>query len=51
MDGTDVAGVAIFNAEPVDVERLIAGDPAIAAGVLTFEIHPARSFPGDCLPG
>lgn len=49
-DGSEVAGVSIFDAEPDEVERLMAGDPAIQAGVLTFEVHPAIGFAGDCLP-
>jgi hypothetical protein len=50
-DGTDVAGIGIFNAEPAEVERLLESDPAVQAGVLVFELHPARGFPGDSLPG
>ena len=23
----------------------------VKAGVFTYEVHPVRSFPGDCLPG
>jgi hypothetical protein len=49
-DGTDMAGIAIFDAEPPETERIMADDPAVKAGVLVYEIHPARSFPGDCLP-
>jgi hypothetical protein len=49
-DGSGLAGVGIFDAEPGQVETMVAGDPAILAGVLTFEIHPCRSFPGDSLP-
>jgi hypothetical protein len=49
-DGTHLAGVGIFDAAPGEVERIIAADPAVAAGVLTFEIHPTRGFPGSCLP-
>ena len=26
-------------------------DPAVQAGVLTYELHPVRSFPGSSLPG
>jgi len=25
-------------------------DPAVKEGVLVYEAHPCRSFPGDCLP-
>jgi hypothetical protein len=49
-DGTEIAGLGIFDAPPSEVERLLEGDPAIRAGVLVFELHPARGFPGDSLP-
>ena len=49
-DDTEMAGIGILNAERPEAERIMAGDPAVQAGVLIFEIHPARSFPGDCLP-
>jgi hypothetical protein len=49
-DGNGLAGIAIFDADQSEVERIIAADPAVEAGVLTFEIHLARSFPGDALP-
>ena len=49
-DGTEMAGIGIFDASESEVEQIIAADPAVAAGVLTFEIHPSRSFPGDSLP-
>jgi hypothetical protein len=26
-------------------------DPAVKAGLLTYEVHPVRGFPGDSLPG
>ena len=50
-DGTQMAGIGIFNSDPAGVERILRGDPAVQAGVLAFEVHPARSFPGDSLPG
>jgi hypothetical protein len=48
-DGSDIAGVGIFDREPEDVVAIMNGDPAIQAGVLTFEARPARSFPCDGL--
>src|SRR5919201_1227294 len=47
-DKAELAGISIFDAELDAVERLMAGDPAVQAGVLTFEVHPAIGFPGDC---
>jgi hypothetical protein len=49
-DATSTAGIAIFAADPAEVERILEGDPAVQAGVLTYEAHPSASFPGDCLP-
>jgi hypothetical protein len=49
-DQSDVAGVGIFGGSPDEVREIIDGDPAIQAGVLTFELHPVRGFPGDSLP-
>ena len=50
-DETDIAGVCIFNADAQEVKRIYDEDPAIKAGILVFEIHPTRTFPGDSLPG
>ncbi len=49
-DDSDWAGVGIFNASPAETERILADDPAIQAGILTYELHPVTGFPGDCLP-
>ena len=49
-DGGDVCGVGIFNADPEATQRIMAQDPAVQAGVFTFDVHPTRSFPGDALP-
>ena len=49
-DDSDWAGVGVFTASPDEVERILADDPAIQAGVLTYELHPMKSFPGDGLP-
>ena len=48
-DDTDVAGIDVFDADPAKVDSIMQGDPAIVAGVLTYEVHASRSFPGDCL--
>src|SRR5436309_13966686 len=49
-DGSEVSGVGIFDADPETVREILLGDPAVQAGVLTFELPPARGFPGDALP-
>lgn len=48
-DGSGVAGISIFDASPEEVDRIMSGDPAVKADVLTYEIHPTRSFPGSSL--
>lgn len=50
-DGSGVAGISVFDASPEDVDRIMSGDPAVRADVLTYEIHPTRSFPGSSLKG
>ena len=50
IDQSEMAGVSIFNLEPARVQEIMAADPAVQAGVLTFEVHPVRSFAGDTLP-
>ncbi len=49
-DGSNVAGVGIFNAPVEEVTKIMDEDPAVQAGVLINEIHTCRGFPGSCLP-
>jgi hypothetical protein len=49
-DGSEIAGVGIFNADADEVRRIMDEDPGVKAGIFVYEIHPCRSFPGDCLP-
>ncbi len=49
-DGSDVAGVGIFNASVEDTRKIMDEDPAVKAGILTCEVHPCRGFPGSSLP-
>jgi hypothetical protein len=49
-DGSGVTGIGVFDATPEDVERIMASDPGVQAGVFTYEVHPCRSFPGSALP-
>jgi hypothetical protein len=48
-DGSDVAGIGIFNADPAEVTAIMNDDPGVKAGLFVFEVHPCRSFPGDSL--
>ena len=49
-DDGEWRGVGIFNASVEEVTRLMDDDPGVQAGVFTYEVHPARGFPGDSLP-
>jgi hypothetical protein len=49
-DGSGVTGIGIFDASPEDVDRIMAADPGVQAGLFTYDIHPARSFPAARFP-
>ncbi len=49
-DDTDTSGLGIFDATVGEVTAIMDADPSVQAGVLTYEVHPMRSFPGDALP-
>lgn len=49
-DGSDVTGIAIFDASAEDVDLIMTQDPGVQAGIFTYDIHPTRSFPGSTLP-
>jgi hypothetical protein len=48
-DGSDLAGIGIFNATVEEVNEIMDGDPGVKAGVFVYETHACRSFPGDSL--
>lgn len=50
-DDSQWAGIGIFDAPPDQTARILDDDPAIKAGVLSYEVHSVRSLPGDSLPG
>ena len=49
-DESNLAGIGIFNAPVEEVTKIMDGDPAVQAGILIYETHPCRGFPGDSLP-
>lgn len=49
-DGSDWAGICIFDARPEEVDRIMADDPGARAGLFTYELHPVRGFPTSSLP-
>ena len=50
VDDPEVAGIGVYACEADEVDRLLADDPALLAGVLTYRLHAASGFPGDGLP-
>ncbi len=48
-DESEISGIGIFTTDLEETKTLYEDDPGVKAGIFTFEIHPARSFPGDCL--
>ncbi len=50
LDESDVRGIGIFNATAEETKKIMDEDPGVRAGVFVYEVHPSRSFPGDCLP-
>jgi hypothetical protein len=49
-DGSDVCGIAVFAATIDATAAIMDDDPGVAAGVLSYEVHPCRGFPADSLP-
>lgn len=47
---TGVSGLCIFNASVEESKKIMDDDPAVLEGIFIYEVHPCRSFPGDCLP-
>ena len=45
----EFAGMYIFNTDPARTRELLEADPAIRAGVFTYQLQTLHSFPGDAL--
>jgi hypothetical protein len=45
----EVVGIYIFNVDRAAAARLIEEDPAVAAGIFTYEAQDLMAFPGDAL--
>ena len=46
----DIRAVSIFNATVEATKKIMEEDPAVAAGIFTYETYECRGFPGDRLP-
>ena len=49
VDGSEWAGIGIFDASLERTREIMDADPGVQAGIFTYEVHPGRSFPGDAL--
>lgn len=45
----DVAGLYLFNTDEEEAERIMTEDPAVVAGIFSYQTYPCMSFPGDKL--
>ncbi len=45
----EVVGLYIFNRSREEAAQLIAGDPAVEAGIFVYEVQQMMAFPGDTL--
>jgi hypothetical protein len=48
-DETNVSGIGIFATNVEETRKILDQDPAVQAGILTYETHSTRSFPRDSL--
>jgi predicted ester cyclase len=48
-DGSGTTGVSIFDADPDEVDLIMRQDPAVKAGLFTYEIHVTQTFPESTL--
>jgi uncharacterized protein YciI len=48
-DQTDVTGICIFSTDLHRTKEIMDEDPAVKAGIFTYDSHIIQSFPGDAL--
>jgi hypothetical protein len=49
-DGTNIAGVGIFDRSVEETREILDDDRGVKARLFTYEIHSCRGFPGSRLP-
>ncbi len=49
-DQDEVRGIGIFAVSLEECRSLMESDPGVVAGIFSYELHPARGFPGSSLP-
>jgi hypothetical protein len=47
----DVRGIGVFSTDQDETRSIMDADPGVQAGVFRYDVHLARSFPGDALSG
>jgi predicted ester cyclase len=50
-DGSGTTGVCIFDADPKEADQIMRQDPAVQAGLFTYELHATQTFPESKLTG
>lgn len=50
-DESEVSGTCILRTSLEVTTAIMEGDPGVAIGIFTCELHPCRGFPGGSLPG
>ena len=48
-DGTEFHGIGIIDRTVEEARLIMDDDPGVKVGIFVYELHPCRSFPGDCL--
>lgn len=48
-DDSPIAGFGVFALSPDDTRTVMDADPAVRAGIFSYEVHPVRGFPGSAL--
>jgi hypothetical protein len=46
----DIAGLGIFTTNEDETRAIMEEDPAVLAGLFTYDVLPVKGFPGDALP-
>jgi hypothetical protein len=46
-----LAGLAVMTVGVDEAGALFEEDPCVRAGMMTYEVHPCLTFPGDAAPG
>jgi len=50
-DGSGTTGVGIFDADLDEADQIMQQDPAVKAGLFTYELHGTKTFPESTLNG